>query len=188
MITIKLSGTPYELHSNWNDITYDKYCSIVSCEKEHWVKRLSVYTGIDDAMLNKLNLKSLVYITEIVSFMDSPEDVYAFAQPYESEINIGHESYGKLEEAKQAIKNQLHPIMGAAQVVKIYTAEEINQKSITEVMGCVAFFLTALESSWKNTSDLATMNPPQKSMKQVLTGLTHLVVSEQQQPLREETT
>lgn len=179
MIEIKLNGKPKELRSNWNDVTYDGYCAIVVCQGEPFTKRLSVYSGIDETILNKLTMKSVNAIAEIVEFMDSPDDVHAFALPYESEIDIGTETYGKLEASKTALRGKKHPLEGSAEMIKIYTDEDINDKPITQVIGKVSFFLLALEYSWSNSSGLLNMNPPMKNWKQVLKNLAHLAAGEQ---------
>lgn len=180
MIEIKLNNTPYQLPASWNDVTYAKYCDIVTAQTESLSKRLSVYTGIDEATINQMKLKSLNMLADITEFLDSPDDVHDFAMPFESEINIAHESYGKLEQAKQAIQNKPHPIIGAAEVIKIYTGEDINEQPITKAISQVAFFLLSLQRSWKNTSDSETTNQPTMNLKQVLTGLASLAASEQQ--------
>lgn len=174
MIEVKVCDKIYNIRSSWMDVTYKQYCEILLAQDLSWSKRLHIYTGIEEKILARMKLNGLTYLLDAVSFMDDPDTVNEFAFPYESDLKIGHETYGKLEQAKQALTNAAHPMLAAGEVVNIYTGEDIAEKKVTDVMGCIAFFLSALESSWTNTSGLLNTKPPLKKWRQALSDLKHL--------------
>lgn len=183
MIDIKISETVYPVPTSWNDVTFLKYCDIVKCHEEHFIKRLSVYSGIEIETLNKLTYQGILELAAAVQFMDTPDDIDGFAIGYESELNIGHESYEKLEASKQAIqKNPDLPLKAAIEVIKFYTEEDISNKPITQAIGQAVFFLMQLENSWTNSKGLMNTNPTPMNWRQVLRNLQLLAVGGQPCP------
>lgn len=176
MIKTIISKTEYPIPSSWNDVTFLKYCDVVMAHELPFMNRLSVYTGIDLEVLNKLTFGGLQHLIETTAFMDSPDDIMAFAEGYESSINIGHETYGKMEASKQAIQKAKIPLLGAVETVKQYTKEDISELPITKTIGQAVFFLKRLESLWRNSADSTITNPTPMNWKQVQKNLQLLAV------------
>ena len=180
MIQTKIADTSYSIRSSWNDITFLGYCDIIMCHEEPIMNRLSVYTGIELDVLNKLTYSGIKQLMDYVEFMDSPDDVMGFAYAYESDINIGHEWYGKLENSKQSIAKSKIPLLGAVEVIKQYTDVDISNLPITKTIGQAVFFLTALLNSWKGSNDLPNMRQTVTNWKQVVSDLQCLAHGERQ--------
>lgn len=188
MIKTTISSIPHEIPSSWNDVTFLKYCDVVMVHDQPFMNRLSVYTGIEVDVLNKLTFPGLQQLIETTAFMDNPDDVMAFAEGYESEINIGHETYGKMETSKQAIQQAKIPLLGAVTMIKEYTGQDISNLPITKTIGQAVFFLTRLESLWRSSLDLMTTNQTPMKWKQVSESLQSLVALELRQPTPVRTT
>lgn len=154
MIHVKLNDKQYSFPTSWKDITFQRYVQLVCCEEKLVWKRAAFMLGIDESLFNDMDVSQLIQLLSIIEFMDDTDFVYGIATPYVNEsFNIGHDTYGKLEQAKQALsKAGKHPIKAGAEIVNIYTGEDINAMPVIEVIAKCAFFLTALESSLSVTN------------------------------------
>lgn len=145
MIELLLNKKPIQIPSSWNDITYAKYCDIVKAGELSLIDRLKVYTGLQADVINKLTLETLSRLSEIVGFMDRPEDVAVLATPYKGKENIETAAYWKLEKAKLIIKERGNPLFAGVDVVKLYTGDDIADKPILSVYDQACFFLPNLK-------------------------------------------
>lgn len=153
MTEIKLNDTAYQIRTSWNDVTFKDYCEIVKAKGKSFSETVAIFTGIPGITTMHLSLSQLSIICDLVSFMDDPDTVYAFAVSYTSDITIGEQPYWKVEKAKQLLKGNPNPITVAAEIVEMYTGDkdgeggiDIRNKPVTEVMGMAAFFLTYCQS------------------------------------------
>lgn len=111
------------------------------------IERLHTYTGIESKILNSLTINTIGRLSQIVSFMDRPEEVDALCLPYTGTENIANLEYWKLEKAKQYISEKGSPIFAGADIVKLYTGEDITDKPILTVYDQLSFFLLSLKHS-----------------------------------------
>jgi hypothetical protein len=102
--------------------------------------------GVDYNLINDLPADDIIGLIPAIAFSYDYEDIIK-ANVVPSEYNdwyIGHQPWSKLEEAKQAIAklDGKDTINAGASIVKTYTGQDINQKSILETIGLVNFFLS----------------------------------------------
>lgn len=158
MIETKINSIPYDIRTNWNEVTFDQYCEIVKAKNISFADRVSVYSGIPLDIVNQMSLNQMEDVMNFVSFMESFDTVDAFALAYESELTVSEQPYWKIEKVKQLLKGTTNPILIGAEVVDIYTSDadgnggiKINDKPVTEVIGMCAFFLRLSQSSLSDT-------------------------------------
>lgn len=159
MIKTTISKTEYNLPSSWNDVTFLKYCDVVMAQGEPFMNRLSVYAGIESDILNKLTFNGIAEIANIVSFMDSPDDVNSFQYLYDGAIQVGHETYGKMIISQQAIKKAKTPLFGAVVMVKQYTGEDISHEPITKCIGKALYFFKEVNTFLEGYKELNDYQP-----------------------------
>ena len=147
MVTITINETPYSIRSNWNEVIFAAYCDMVKAKGSPISKRLSLYTGIEQDVIDTMRFEQLLLLSDIVAFMDDTDTVSAFAVSYESEMVISNESYFKIERAKQLLKGIDKPITVAAEIVKLYTEKDISELPVTEAIGIASFFLSNCQTS-----------------------------------------
>jgi len=159
MIEITLEDKVHQIRTSWNDVTYSGYVEMLKNLDKTWMKRLSVYTGIDEDVLNKMTINQICLFIETVGFMESLETVDAFTIGYESDIQISELEYWKLEKAKQLLQASNGYIVGA-EIVDLYTSDKdgnggtnINDMPVTQAIGMVSFFLSNCKSSLTGSKD-----------------------------------
>lgn len=159
MIEIILEDKVKQIRTSWNDVTYSGYVEMLKNLDKSWMKRLSIYTGIGEDVLNKMTINQICLFIETVGFMESLETVDAFTIGYESDVQVSEMEYWKLEKAKQLLKESNGYIVGA-EIVDLYTSDKdgnggtnINDMPVTQAIGIVAFFLHNYQSSLIGSKD-----------------------------------
>jgi hypothetical protein len=145
MIELKINSKPYHIKTSFKEMTWGEFVAAISAN--NLLDRVSILSGIEREIIDAMPLQRLSEIMGLVSYFDEVESVAIIADKYQSDLVIGHESYGKLEQAKQQLKaNQSNPMKAGAAIVKIYTGQEIESKPLLQVYGMVSFFLSTSQS------------------------------------------
>jgi len=172
MTTVRINETDYNLKTNWNEVDYSEYCNIINIKEDKentLLKRVSNYSGIEYSILEKLSATQLAFIIDIVKFMDEPEFVYDFAERFEEPaLQVANETYGKMEAAKTALMQYKNPLLAGADIVEIYSGEDIRKQPITKSINRVSFFLSSLNYSLNGLSGSMNTNPPSWNIQRVL--------------------
>ena len=183
MTTVSINEKDYELKTNWNEVSYSEYCNIISAKEDNsnnLLQRISIYSRIEYSVLELLSATQLAYIMDIVKFMDEPEFVYEFAERYEEPaLQVAIESYGKMEAAKSALMQYKNPLLAGADIVEIYSGEDIRKQPITKSINRVSFFLSSLNYSLNGLNGSMNTSPPSWNIQQVLKCLNSLVHGQQ---------
>jgi len=108
-ITMTLNGAKIqkEIPISWKEVTFSQFIDISECGND-LAKVLSVFTGIDEATLKKVNIVNLDTILEIISFIGRdeldttiPKSVMGYAMPERLETQtIGQFEDMKIEAGK----------------------------------------------------------------------------------------
>jgi hypothetical protein len=97
MITIKTNKNTYEVPTNFDELTWNKYVTLVTASDGNIIERLKVATGIKEDELLELSITDLKTIAEISCYTD----ILFVAEKYKSEhytctvtcIHPGYETY-----------------------------------------------------------------------------------------------
>jgi hypothetical protein len=133
MITIKTNKNTYEVPTNFDELTWNKYVALVAASDGNIIERLKVATGITEDELLELSITDLKTIAEISCYTD----ILFVAEKYggiELDINIGKETYGKLELARQAIIQSGKWVKAAQKVGLVYLNEDISDYQLPLAM------------------------------------------------------
>jgi hypothetical protein len=133
MITIKTNKNTYEVPTNFDELTWNKYVALVAASDGNIIERLKVATGITEDELLELSITDLKTIAEITCYTD----ILFVAEKYggiELDINIGKETYGKLELARQAIIQSGNWVKAAQKVGLVYLNEDISEYQLPLAM------------------------------------------------------
>jgi hypothetical protein len=125
MITVKTNQSTYEVPTNFDELTWNKYVSLVTASDGNIVERLKVATGITEDEILDFSISDLKTICEAVSYID----ILFVAEKYGGiniDLNIGKENYGKLEAARQAIIQSGNWVKAAQKVGMVYLDEDIS--------------------------------------------------------------
>lgn len=132
--------------TDWSEVTFDKYVQLVNDDDGSIERRIAILVGVDYNLINDLPADDIIGLIPAIAFSYDYEDIIK-ANVVPSEYDgwyIGHYPWSKLEEAKQVIAklDGKDTINAGASIVKTYTGQDINQKSILETIGLVNFFLS----------------------------------------------
>jgi hypothetical protein len=133
MITVKTNKNTYEVATNFDELTWNKYVALVKVSDGNIIERLKVATGITEDELLELSITDLKTIAEISCYTD----ILFLAEKYggvELDINIGKETYGKLELARQAIIQSGNWVKAAQKVGLVYLNEDISEYQLPLAM------------------------------------------------------
>jgi hypothetical protein len=133
MITVKTPANTYEVPTNFDELTWKQFVALVNHADRNIIERLKVATGISEDELLDMSINDFKTICEAVVYTD----ILFVAEAYggiEIDLNIGKESYGKLEKARQAIIQSGNWVKAAQQVGLVYLNEDINDYQLPLAM------------------------------------------------------
>ena len=133
MIKVRTPNKEYQVPTNFDELTWQQYVKLVKMQNDNVIQRLITATGITEDELLQMSITDLKKICELVEYTD----VLFVAEAYgglEVELNIGAESYGKLEQARQAIIQAGNWVLAAQKVGLIYLQEDINDYQLPLAM------------------------------------------------------
>ena len=133
MITVKTNKNTYEVPTNFDELTWNKYVALDAASDGNIIERLKVATGITEDELLELSITDLKTIAEITCYTD----ILFVAEKYggiELDINIGKETYGKLELARQAIIQSGNWVKASQKVGLVYLNEDISEYQLPLAM------------------------------------------------------
>jgi hypothetical protein len=186
MITFKINGKPYQIPTQWDDVTYQQYFDLI--RSKTLTDHISIFTGIPRETLESAELKNLEKISLALSFLSfTPKmDRTKMVGPYVMPEDVTIQSLGQfedlrglmaktpkdlstLEASEELSELYLHACAVYVQKIKdgkydwnkTYTVrDELRNYSAMEVIGTGAFFLFRP----LNTSP-TTMNPFQRFLR-----------------------
>lgn len=152
MVELTINEKKYLIKTSWDDVPYSFYAELKNPygTELKLIDRISKFTGIEPDVVSVFTLTQLSAIIELTSFMES--DITAF-KPVQIDTQIGKESWGKMEAAKQVFAKVENPYLAIAEVVKQYTNFDILDKPVSEVYAYVDFFLHSSISLQRDTND-----------------------------------
>lgn len=133
MITVKTTNNTYNVPTNFDELEWNKYLQLINSQNENVIRRLVISTGISEDELLQLSISDLKFVCEIVSYTDVLFVAESFGN-IEIDLNIGAESYGKLELARQAIMQSGSWILASVKVVQTYLNEDISNYQLPLAM------------------------------------------------------
>lgn len=148
MLKIKIGTEQLDFPASWKDITFDRYCAIVSASIKDEVGFLNAISGIPCDTLKNCDADSIEMLLNLSTFA---QDFSLFDKldivPSELEgFNVGSQTWFKLEKCKQAIRKQKNYICSAGEIIKVYRDKDISGVPITECWGEINFFLKQINS------------------------------------------
>ena len=169
MIELLINGTSYKAASCWNDVTFAQYVRLSKAQSV--AERVHVLTGIPIADVDKMNTKQFVNICALLTFA-VPNEAFDYVVESDYTVNVGHESYGKLEAAKQAIAAEAMPHLAGVKVMELYTGENISDAPVLEVMGKVINTIIAIDNFLKEFKELYAFEP---TAEQIVAGIGEIM-------------
>lgn len=146
MVKVKLLKQSYSIPIAWSEV---KFIDFANSRNKPLNERLSLYTGIPQAVIETLDLETIKKLIELVSFQDSQPE---FFEPVSLDIQVGNEAYIKLEKSRDALAKG-NEWQAAIQITKLYLKKDISQVPVTEGMGYAVFFLKELKNFSSVTSN-----------------------------------
>jgi hypothetical protein len=159
MIQIKYGEVTYDIPTNFDELTWKQFVSVLELIDKNVVRRVANVTAIPEKELSKLTVVDFSKLCEIVSFIDIPGVVQQYSLPHEHEINIGAESYGKLEDARQKITQSKNYLICGGEVWKIYFNEDISNDLIPLAITKINFLYSQINGFLERFKDLYEGEP-----------------------------
>ena len=134
-----------DIPTQWDEVNWSLYLQLINEDDGTIEKRISILTGIELNQVLNLSIEEIINLIPVISFtfdFADLEKAKAVPEKYKHWY-IGHQSWAKLEEAKQILAKLegKDPLNAAADIVRIYDGTDIKDKPVTEVLGLAAFFL-----------------------------------------------
>ena len=142
MIQGKINEELINIPTNWGDVPFKKYIEFLNHETA--LDQASCLLGVPTTTLNKLNSEALGALFTALQFMHEPPNAYL---EKDKEIDIGRESYGKLEMAKSLLLQHDKPKDALIGIAKIYTEIDFSEVATDEANPVCAFFFLHSKSS-----------------------------------------
>jgi hypothetical protein len=114
------------------------------------LEQVSCLLDVSKDQLERLNSESLASIMLATSFMSELPDAYVAE---ENKLDIGKESYGKVEVAKAHLIAAEKPFKAMIPILKVYTDVDYSKLPTTISYPLAAFFLNSYHDFLTNTSD-----------------------------------
>lgn len=114
--------------------------------------RVAAYTGIPRSKVDVLHFRYIATLIEVTAFMENTEAILYESWEPEDRNPIGRAEYAKIERAKQLIASVPEPLMVAAEVIKLYTGDDITGRAVPEVIAMAYFFTERSADSLKSTN------------------------------------
>lgn len=159
MIKVKCAEIVYDVPTNYDEITWGKYVKILELQEKNVVLRVSNISGIPEKELSKLTAVDFSKLCEMVSFIDIPGVVQQYLLPHQYEINIGAQSYGKLETARQKIVQAKNYLISGGEVWKTYFDEDINNELMPAAITKVNFLYSQINQFLERFKELYEGEP-----------------------------
>lgn len=148
MITATIGTKIVQIPSSWFDVPFERFIKWMDCETA--MEQVSCLIDVSKEQLERLNSESLASIMLATSFMSE------LPEAYNSELNkidVGKESYGKIEVAKAALINAEKPYKALIKILEIYTGQNYSTQSTSIAYPLAAFFLTSYHDSLTDIKD-----------------------------------
>ena len=148
MITAKLNGSDINIPTSWSDVPYKKFVQYAKLDNQ--LEQVSILIDVEKDKLERLNSESLGSILMAMSFTIEQPNAYMTEL---NSIDVGRESYGKLEMAKAIIMSNEKTIDAVLPLLKLYTGIDYSDTSTDIVHPLGAFFLLNYNSFSIDTKD-----------------------------------
>lgn len=148
MIPVTYNDVEYNIPTSWSDVKFSTYIKFMDCEERF--DKIHCLTGISQVDLTGLNSEGLGAIMIALSFMEYPPDAYL---PIEKRVDIGRDTFGKIEMAKSLLSRVKMPKDALIGILKVYTDIDYSEQPTSEAYPLAAFFLTSYHFFLKNTKD-----------------------------------
>jgi hypothetical protein len=125
MIKIIIKEATYEVPTNLDELTWKDFVKVYDCQERPILERLNAITNIPFDNLLSVSLQDFIKICQTVSYIDNL-DIAQYFGGVDIDLNIGKESYGNLEKARQEINQNNSWVKSAQKVGLIYIQEDIS--------------------------------------------------------------
>lgn len=168
MIKVTCAEKIYEVPTNFNELTWSKYVGVLERFNKNLMQRISWVTSIPEKELYNLTVMDFTKLCEIVSFIDVCGVAQAWSYEEPLEINIGAESYGKLEASRQKISQAKNYMIVGGDVFNIYMGEDISELPLPQAMAKVNFIYARINGFLDRFKELYEGEP---EAEEVLAGV-----------------
>jgi hypothetical protein len=148
MITSSIGTQIIQIPTSWHDVPFERFINWMDCETA--LEQVSCLLDVSKDQLERLNSESLASIMLATSFMSELPDAYVAE---ENKMDIGKESYGKVEVAKAHLIAAEKPFKAMIPILKVYTDVDYSKLPTTISYPLAAFFLNSYHDFLKSTSD-----------------------------------
>jgi len=148
MIQGTLNGEVVKIPTSWEDVPYKNYIAFTKVDKP--IEKASALLALPYTTLENISSEQLGAILMAMSFMVEEPSAYMAEL---NTIDIGRESYGKIETAKAIIGGSKFPIDAVLPVLKVYTGIDYADSATTIVHPLGAFFLLNCNGFLTDTKD-----------------------------------
>lgn len=138
-------ATEKQLPTCWDDVTWQDFVALSDIGFGPHISTFlyaNYYIAGSRYIVTGLENEKMWLVQSILDFLQTPETM--LTQVVTSKVNIKAESWGKLEKAKAAnILAQGNLLKCGAELVRIYTGEEIKDKPVTLALPLADFFFNS---------------------------------------------
>jgi hypothetical protein len=176
MIKISINKIQYTLKNSYDEITFKEYLQLLLNNDSPTpnIDNITLLSGIPKELINELVLD---ICTPHIEFIEATELFRcSFLDPKISAINVGEESFLKLETAKVILKNNgaKNIIHCANDIVKIYTDFDLNDKLVMEALPIANHFISQLDNFFQAFKKLNEYKPSKEELAAGIRNMDYL--------------
>jgi hypothetical protein len=137
MITIGIKKgetvTNYNIPTNFDEWTWAQYVKYITVYENNIIQKVTTITNIPEDDLINFDIEDLGKLLNTLHYADIPYVAESYGG-INIDLNIGKESYGKLEAARQAIIQSGNWVKAAQKVGMVYLDEDISEYQLPLAM------------------------------------------------------
>lgn len=163
-IQINDESLEFDIPTGHGELTYKQYALMKDADLQNKTldEKLSARTGIPVKMFCRMRLgdaQKMILLTGFADFNIEMFEQSKTVQKHIRKINVGRGTYGQLEKSRQLMNGEAGFYTAMADVVKIYTDQEIIDQKVIDVYAYVSELLTQLQSFFKKYERLTGYKP-----------------------------
>lgn len=137
----------YNLRIDYESVIFREYCELLKLnnEKQRTFNQIAILANMELKKVKRLKPVAIEMLKPFLEFLQDSEAIRCIQLPENiSHIQIGDETWHKLEQVKMILKDA-DPIQVMPEIVKIYIDLDINELKMSEAMPIVNHFFLQLK-------------------------------------------
>lgn len=163
----------YNFRIDYENLTFGEYCELLKLNSEpnRTKSQIAILAKMELKQVQKLRPGVIEQLKPFLEFLQDSEAIRCKSLPQNiASINIGNETWHKIEQVKMILKDT-EPIQAMPQIVKVYIDLDLNELMMSEAMPIVNHFFSQIKDFF---SKFVRLNDYKPSNDELMAGVRQL--------------